>query len=149
MFTSSKRFGPITTGHRQWKHDGHCSFIHGYGRIVEMTFASDSLDRRGWVMDFGNLKEVKNWIENEWDHRVLIAHDDPLLEDFQQLDACGGININVMTSDYGPGIEESCKYIYDGSKGIIKRLTDGKVWIQKVKIYEHENNWAEYSPSFR
>ena len=38
-FKSSKRIGPISTGHRQWKDKGHCSFVHGYGRYVEFTFA--------------------------------------------------------------------------------------------------------------
>ena len=61
MFTSSKKIGPISTGHRQWKHDGHCSFVHGYGRYVEFTFACNERDEKGWVMHFGNLKDVKAW----------------------------------------------------------------------------------------
>ena len=104
MFTSSKRFGPITTGHRQWRHDGHCSYIHGYGRIVEITFQSEELDHRGWVMDFGALKEVKDWLEEEWDHRVLIASDDPLIPQLQDLEILGGINLNILPKKYGPGI---------------------------------------------
>ena len=58
-FKSSKRIGPISTGHRQWKDDGHCSFVHGYGRYVEFTFACNERDDKGWVMDFGDLKDVK------------------------------------------------------------------------------------------
>ena len=68
-YTSSKRIGPISTGHRQWKHDGHCSYAHGYGRYIEFTFACKRSDHRGWVMDFGDLKDVKKWLEDEWDHR--------------------------------------------------------------------------------
>ena len=144
MFTSSKRFGPITTGHRQWRDKGHCSFVHGYGRIVEITFESHVLDHRGWVMDFGGLKEVKNWLESEWDHRVLLAYDDPLIDDYKYLAESGGIDINILPKEYGPGIEQSCKYVYDNISLIIKRITDDNVWINKVKIFEHENNWAEY-----
>ena len=84
IFTSSKRIGPISTGHRQWKHEGHCSFAHGYGRYVEFTFACHERDHRGWVFDFGDLKDVKKWLEDQWDHRLLLAYDDPLLNEFKQ-----------------------------------------------------------------
>ena len=43
-FKSTKRFGPISTGHRQWKHKGHCSYVHGYGRYVRLTFEASKLD---------------------------------------------------------------------------------------------------------
>ena len=44
MYRSTKKIGPISTGHRQWRDDGHCSYVHGYGRYVQFTFASDALD---------------------------------------------------------------------------------------------------------
>ena len=50
-----------------------------------------------------------------------------------------------MPSNYGPGIEDSCKYVYDNISNIISIKTKNEVWIDKVKIYEHENNWAEYN----
>jgi hypothetical protein len=31
VFSSSKKIGPISTGHRQYKDDGHCKFVHGMG----------------------------------------------------------------------------------------------------------------------
>ena len=86
MYNSYKRIGPISTGHRQYKDDGHCRWIHGYGRYVEFTFACNERDERGWVMDFGNLRSVKKWLEDEWDHRLLIANDDPLIDEFIVLD---------------------------------------------------------------
>jgi 6-pyruvoyltetrahydropterin/6-carboxytetrahydropterin synthase len=143
-YTSSKKIGPISTGHRQWKHSGHCSFAHGYGRYVEFTFECSKRDHRGWVMDFGDLKDVKKWLEKEWDHRLLLAHDDPLLDNFKKLHKLGGVNINIMPEGYGPGIEDSCKYVFDHMNIIIKEKTNGRAWIKSVKIYEHENNWAEY-----
>ena len=143
-FKSTKRFGPITTGHRQWKDKGHCSFVHGYGRYIRLTFEASELDERGWVMDFGNLKDVKKWIESEWDHRVLIAADDPLLSDLQELESKGGIYLNVLDDGYYPGIEESCRYLYDKLNPIVKDKTNNRVEITRVEVWEHENNHAEY-----
>ena len=143
-FKSYKRIGPISTGHRQWKHDGHCSFVHGYGRYVEFTFTCEERDERGWVMDFGNLKGIKKWLEREWDHRLLVAHDDPQIPLLKVLNDNGVAYLNIMPKEYGPGIEDSCKYVYDRVNPMIAELTDGRVWIEKVRVYEHENNWAEF-----
>mgnify|MGYP001495396814 CR=1 FL=1 len=143
-YTSSKRIGPISTGHRQWKDGGHCSFIHGYGRYVEITFACNKRDERGWVMDFGDLRDIKQWLEDEWDHRLLIAYDDPLIDEFIVLHNRDALNLNILPEEYGPGIEDSCKYVYDNVNPMIKEKTNNRVWIQKIRVYEHENNWAEY-----
>ena len=143
-FKSTKRFGPITTGHRQWRDEGHCSYIHGYGRHVRLTFEASTLDKCGWVMDFGDLKDIKNWIEDEWDHRVLIAADDPLIPQLKELEEVGGINLNILPEGYLPGIEESCRYLYDKLNPVIQRKTNNRVVITRVEIWETEKNQAEY-----
>ena len=143
-FKSTKRFGPISTGHRQWKHKGHCSYVHGYGRYVRLTFEASELDERGWVMDFGDLKDIKRWIEAEWDHKVLIASDDPLLQQLKELESHGGILLNVLPDGYYPGIEESCRYLYDMLSPMIQKKTNNRVVITRVEIWEHENNSGEY-----
>ena len=56
----------------------------------------------------------------------------------------GGVNLNVMPEGYGPGIEDSCKYVYDKVNPMIKEKTDSRVEITRVEIWEHENNHAEY-----
>ena len=143
-YKSSKRFGPITTGHRQWRDTGHCSYVHGYGRYVRLTFEASELDERGWVMDFGDLKGVKSWIESEWDHRTLIAADDPAIPELKTLEEVGGINLNILPEGYLPGIEESCRYLYDKLNPVIQRKTNNRVEITRVEIWETEKNQAEY-----
>ena len=144
VFSSSKKIGPISTGHRQWKDDDHCKFVHGYGRYVEFTFCCEERDERGWVMDFGDLKDIKRWIEAEWDHKVLIASDDPLLQQLKELESHGGILLNVLPDGYYPGIEESCRYLYDMLSPMIQKKTNNRVEITRVEIWEHENNSGEY-----
>ena len=143
-YKSSKRFGPITTGHRQWRDKGHCSYVHGYGRYVRLTFEATELDERGWVMDFGDLRDVKSWIESEWDHRTLIAADDPAIPELKTLEEVGGINLNILPEGYLPGIEESCRYLYDKLNPMIQRKTNNRVEITRVECWETEKNQAEY-----
>ena len=143
-FKSTKRFGPITTGHRQWKDKGHCSFVHGYGRYVRLTFEASELDERGWVMDFGDLKDVKKWLEDQWDHKLLVAHDDPALLRLRELENEDIVKLTVMPEGYGPGIEDSCRYVFDYANPEIINQTSGRVWLERVRIWETENNYAEY-----
>ena len=143
-YFSTKRFGPISTGHRQYKSDTHCRWVHGYRRIVEIVFWGSELDERGWVVDFGDLRDVKTWLESEWDHRVLIAHDDPHLGLLQMLEEADVINLNVLPPEYGPGIELSCKYVYDKVDQLVKTKTNNRCGVHSVRIWEHENNSAIY-----
>ena len=56
----------------------------------------------------------------------------------------GGIDINILPEWSGPSIEKSCLYVYKHINDGIHMRSEGKVWVNKVRIYEHENNWAEY-----
>lgn len=143
-FYSTKRFGPISTGHRQWRDDGHCAYMHGYGRTMKVIFGASALDDKGWVVDFGGLKDFKKWLEGEWDHRMLIASDDPALAQFIEMDNQGLISLNVMEVSYGhgPGIEASCKYVYDYLDPYVKEMTAGRCWVESIEIWEHELNSA-------
>ena len=145
-FQSTKKLGPISVGHRQWRDNGHCAWVHGYGRYIQFTFEGD-LDERQWVMDFGDLKDVKQWLEEQWDHRVMIASDDPQLEKLKEMHDLSIMNINIMDVDkgWGPGIEASCKFVYDHVQPLICQKTDGRVKLTKVEIWEHERNSAVYT----
>ena len=145
-YFSTKRFGPISTGHRQWRDEGHCAWLHGYGRTVKVIFAGSHLDEKMWMVDFGGLRDLKKWLEGEWDHRMLIASNDPELATLMDLDAKGIISINVMdvNQGYGPGIEASCKYVFDKFDAEVRKMTEGRCWVHSVEIHEHENNSAIY-----
>ena len=101
-YYSTKKFGPITTGHRQWKDSGHCKYIHGYARYVEITFACHDLNDKQWVMDFGGLKHIKKWLDDQWDHRLLISNDDPLLSDFEKLHEKGIKQVRTDNEENNP-----------------------------------------------
>jgi 6-pyruvoyltetrahydropterin/6-carboxytetrahydropterin synthase len=65
-------------GHRIVGHEGKCRFLHGHNGSVEIDITSESLDRLGMVVDFGLVSDlVKAWIEDNLDHRMILARDDP------------------------------------------------------------------------
>lgn len=77
--TCSKLFGPFAAAHRQHRHDGHCALIHGHNFSFEITFAADSLDENQFVIDFGKLKWLRAYLEELFDHTLLLNADDPAL----------------------------------------------------------------------
>jgi 6-pyruvoyltetrahydropterin/6-carboxytetrahydropterin synthase len=155
MLRSTKKFGPITTSHRNWRaaenpnrNSRKCSWCHGYSRYIQFIFDGEP-DERGWVYDFGDLKFVKEWLEENWDHKTLVSSDDPKLDLLKQMDREEVIQLTIIPAKdgWGPGIEGCCKWVYDVINPLIVEKTNGRVRICKVEIWEHEFNTASYTPS--
>lgn len=158
MFKSTKRFGPISTNHRNWhaltnpnRDSRKCGRVHGYSRYVEFIFVGD-YDQQQWVVDFGNLRDIKKIIEDTWDHKTLIASDDPGLMDLKDAESKGLLDLSIVDVsnglEWGPGIEGSCKWLFDISSPIIFEKTNGLAAIESIRIWEHEINSAMYKAEY-
>lgn len=147
--SSFKRFGPISTCHRNWKaalnmnrDSTKCSFIHGYSRYIDFKFSSYFLDEQDWVMDFGDLKAIKNWLDVYWDHAVIVSSDDPKLEFLKQIEQENLIKLTILPEGYTASLEGNCQWVYDSIMPLLSNKTP-QVWISSIRIYEHENNYVE------
>ena len=72
-FTSSKTYRNLPCAHRQWKHEGHCAYIHGYSRQYTFHFEAKEMDEHGWVVGFGDLKKLEKYLLEMYDHTMIIA----------------------------------------------------------------------------
>jgi len=150
-FQSSKVFDGFSTVFRQWKAtDTHCRFVHGYGISFKVYFEGD-LDDRNWVWDFGGMKRAKTqidgmspkaWMDYMFDHTMIIAEDDPELQAFKQMDAAGVAQVRIIPAT---GAEKFAEYIYTKLNVFVKKETEGRVKVTKVKFAEHGKNAAYYS----
>ncbi len=150
-FQSSKVFDGFSTVFRQWKaKDTHCRFVHGYGISFKVYFEGD-LDDRNWVWDFGGMKRAKTqidgmspkaWMDYMFDHTMIIAEDDPELQAFKQMDAAGVAQVRIIPAT---GAEKFAEYIYTKLNVFVKKETEGRVKVTKVKFAEHGKNAAYYS----
>lgn len=143
LFRSTKRFTGFPCTHRQWKAESHCRFVHGYSREFYFEFAASELTQEGWVVDFGGLKEIKNWLDEVFDHTFLAAQDDPELESFKELDKKGLIQLRVLPN---PGMEGTALYVYEQASKLLEKLYGKRAWITKVEVRENEKNSAFYLP---
>ena len=144
FFTCTKRFSEVCVAHRNWNSGTHCALIHGYARTVEITIRAEKLDRAQWVIDLGDLKFVREILSKEWDHRLLVASDDILLDDLRALEEKGALSLNVMdvSRGWGPGLEGSCQFLYDCIDPQLRAKTQGRCRITKVEIWEKTDNRA-------
>ena len=138
-FKSTKRFTGFPCTHRQWRAESHCKFVHGYSREFFFEFAAQELTKEGWVVDFGGLKQVKQFLDHTFDHTFLVAQDDPELETFKALDAKGTIMLRVLPN---PGMEGTALFVYQEASKILESLYGKRAWITKIEVRENEKNSA-------
>lgn len=50
--------------------DHQCARLHGHNYILKVRLVSETLDDVGFVLDYGELSFVKNWVDH-LDHRHL------------------------------------------------------------------------------
>jgi 6-pyruvoyltetrahydropterin/6-carboxytetrahydropterin synthase len=129
---------------RQWRAGhSHCRFVHGYQLIAKFWFGGNQLDDKNWLVDFGGLKGLKAKLQDVFDHTTCVAGDDPELETFKDLDRKGIIQLRIFKD--GVGIERTAETVFNIAQEYISNLTVGRCWVEKVEVFEHEDNSATYS----
>lgn len=149
-FYSTKTYGNdrgLSCCFRQWRSThSHCSLLHGYSIGIKLIFECGSLDERNWVMDFGALKEFKQWAEYMFDHTTLIAEDDPELSLF--------LNMPKSVADLrvvpAVGCERFAEMAYNKMTELLDKsekegtLLNPTVCVKSVEVFEHGANSAIY-----
>ncbi|MEE2755632.1 MAG: 6-carboxytetrahydropterin synthase [Myxococcota bacterium] len=141
-FRSSKTFRNYPCSHRRWRHDGHCAHIHGYSREFIAWFACEQRTENGFVMDFGALKPVKAWLDDHFDHTLLLDDDDPLLPEFRQLAEKGACKL-VTFADVG--MEGTAEFVFNWLDSWVKNVTQDRVWLVSLEVRENDKNSAIYT----
>jgi len=138
---------------RQWKAHSHCRFLHGYALEVKLTFQANELDPTNWVVDFGSLKSLKGWLEDTFDHKLLVAEDDPELERLQSLDH-GGVRAHTIEESVerqlaqvrvvpATGCEAFSRFIFEYTEQwLIDNGYSPRCTLEQVEVREHAGNSA-------
>ena len=141
-FLSGKTY-THSTGHscafRQWRADSHCNLIHGYALQFELQFGSTGLDEKNWVVDFGGLKELKEWLKHMFDHTYLVAKDDPEMDTVLLLADRNLIDMRLVDA---VGCERFAELTFDKASSIIAEKYGDRCWVESVTVREHESNSA-------
>ena len=131
MYTVTKEVH-FCYGHRLLHHKGKCRHLHGHNATAVIRLESAQLDMMGMVCDFSDIGAyVKQWINGEIDHNMLMSRDDPLLPVLQQ----AGERVYVMQDN--PTAENIAKLIFD-------YVEAGGFPVAEVSIFETASALASY-----
>lgn len=122
MVLSVTRFHDISCGHRVVGHEGKCRGLHGHNYRIHFECIGP-LDDIGRVIDFSVIKsELCNWLEDVWDHKMLLWSKDPVAamqyqrryngpeQDDQELyDAMN----SIVQVPFNPTAENMAKFLLD------------------------------------
>ena len=115
----------FAAGHYLRNYKGKCENPHGHNYKVRVTLRGATLDKAGLLLDFKDLKDVMKQVIDRLDHQML--ND---IEPFTSLN---------------PSAENLAKYFYDQANARLRSLTDGRVAVGEVTIWETDTTTARYS----
>lgn len=134
-----KRLGGFPCCHRQWRDTGHCAYLHGYDRFVELELEGPP-DHRNWVFDFADFKEIRQALEKQYDHTVLMSPDDPALATFKALDTDMVIDLRITD----PTMEGMTLWVRDLVERTLQQRQSTARLI-RVTCWENEKNAAQWN----
>ncbi len=121
-------------GHRLLNYEGKCRYLHGHNGRVFIVIEAAQLDQRGMVMDFSDIKDVmKEWIDGNLDHRMILHRDDPAVPALKEL----GEPLYLL--DCNPTAENIARVIFEVARKHGFPVVETRLW-------ETPNCYATYRP---
>lgn len=142
LVTCRKTYADIPWAHRQHKHGGHCTLVHGHNWKISITFGCKEPDNNGFVIDFGGLKFIKDWIALNLDHACVFNRDDPMREALFRVGEGSVWKMYVVDSCSCEGMAKHLHELFDP---LVREKTTGRAWIVSIEVAEDSKNSAVYS----
>ena len=114
----------FSSGHYLRNYRGKCENPHGHNYKVRVTLHGKELDQAGLLLDFKELKGVMRPVIDYLDHQMI--ND---LEPFTTIN---------------PSAENLAKYFYDETNKQLRDMTQGRVTVKDVLLYETDITTARY-----
>lgn len=131
MFRVSK-YLDFCYGHRLLDYDGKCRYLHGHNGRVRVDLVGESLDGRGMLGDFGDIKSaMKTWIDSNLDHRMILHRADPWVELLRSRDE------PLFLMDENPTAENIARLIY-------REARRAGLPVERIKLWETPDSFAVY-----
>ena len=106
------RHHDICAGHRVVGHENKCRHLHGHNYRVHFTVAAPQLDALGRVVDFGFIKTALcEWLEHNWDHKMLLWTEDPLWDDLHHAMFGTEADDSIQACHFNPTAENMARYL--------------------------------------
>ena len=114
----------FAAGHYLRNYKGKCENPHGHNYKVLVTLQGRELDKAGLLLDFKDLKQAIRAVVERLDHQM--------------------INDVPPFTELNPSAENLAKYFYEESNAHLKAVTDGRVSVKAVTMFETDTTNATY-----
>jgi len=113
--------------------------IHGHSYKVEVTLASEELDKNDMVVDFGLVKCGMQSIIDEWDHALLLPHE------IASTYLGRSDLLKLVSVSWNPTAEAMAEVIFFRMAFAMNQVTQGQRYsMYSVRVWETETSSAEY-----
>jgi len=128
-------------GHRLWRHESKCAYLHGHNYRVDVEVVAAGggaeVDAVGRIVDFSLIKRrLLGWIDAHWDHAFVLFVEDE--------EAIAAVRLSTPTKyfllPWNPTAENMARYLLEVvCPGV---LADLGVVARKVSVWETDEACA-------
>jgi 6-pyruvoyltetrahydropterin/6-carboxytetrahydropterin synthase len=116
-------------GHRLLQYEGKCRFLHGHNGKAVIVLEGATLDHRGMLMDFSDIKRsIAGWIDATLDHRMILHERDPVVDFLRQQ------REPICVIAENPTAENIARLIYEYAKSQQFPIAEVSLW-ETTKAY--------------
>lgn len=134
-----ERYHDISMGHRVVGHESKCRHLHGHNYRIHFVCTAEALDALGRVIDFAEVKErLCMWLEREWDHRLMLWSEDPLLPELRRL-----AEEDICVVPFNPTAEQIAQHLVEEVGP--RQLAGTGITLQACRVEETRKCSATYS----
>jgi 6-pyruvoyl tetrahydropterin synthase/QueD family protein len=130
-FEASHRLMNMSSGHP-------CACIHGHSYLVIVRIEKQTLNGQGFVIDFGELRKFQKWLNDNFDHAIILSLDDKDMLNFMD---SKNQKMYVMPPNQNCSAEYMAKLFAEEIQEMFSDLYLTKI---EVRVQETENNIAGY-----
>jgi 6-pyruvoyltetrahydropterin/6-carboxytetrahydropterin synthase len=132
-------------GHRIPNHASQCRHLHGHRYAIEITLSGDlitaeGVSEQGMVMDYSEVKRIaKEQLVDAWDHAFLVYRGDAVVLNF--LSTLPDHKTVIM--EVPPTAENLAMIAFRLLAGAYRDTFGNHLQLERIRIYETPNNWAD------
>lgn len=116
--------------------------MHGHNWSFRFTFGAKAMDENGFVVDFGRLKFIREWLEQHLDHACMFNRDDPAKD---ALIAAAPAAFKVVEVE-NCSCEGIAVFVFSAIDALVREHTGGRVFLTEIEVVEDSRNSATYRP---
>lgn len=126
----------ICAAHRLVGNMRGCGRLHGHNYLIEIELTGTP-SKEGVIMDFYDIKaKFGRWLDENWDHRLILHEEDPLVRDLEVREALSGDG-SLVVVPFIPTAENMANYLLKiFNNRIFFKLYDVNGKVSKVTVHE-------------